>query len=92
MAPWRCLLQGAGGLPTHDEQLAALGAVIRKARRDRELSQEALAARAGTSAGHLSVIEHGGKNVQFLTVARIADALGITLSELVRVYEERMRG
>ncbi|HST38908.1 MAG TPA: helix-turn-helix transcriptional regulator [Conexibacter sp.] len=55
---------------------------IRQLRRQRELSQEALAAAAGMHPKHLSEIERGNKDPRATTVARLADALGVTVGEL----------
>lgn len=51
-------------------------------RRDRELSQEALANSAGVHPKHLSEIERGNKDPRASTVARLAEALGVPIAEL----------
>ena len=61
---------------------SSLARTIRQLRRDRELSQEALAAAAGMHPKHLSEIERGNKDPRASTVARLADALGVTVGEL----------
>jgi transcriptional regulator with XRE-family HTH domain len=62
--------------------LSPLARTIRQLRRDRELSQEALASAAGMHPKHLSEIERGNKDPRASTVARLADALGVTVGEL----------
>ncbi|MDO8213449.1 helix-turn-helix domain-containing protein [Conexibacter sp. CPCC 206217] len=62
--------------------LSSLARNIRHLRRERELSQEALAAAAGMHPKHLSEIERGNKDPRATTVARLADALGVTIGEL----------
>jgi transcriptional regulator with XRE-family HTH domain len=59
-----------------------LARTIRQLRRDRELSQEALAAAAGIHPKHLSEIERANKDPRATTVARLAGALGLTTAEL----------
>jgi transcriptional regulator with XRE-family HTH domain len=65
--------------------MALLARTIRQLRRDRELSQEALAAAAGIHPKHLSEIERANKDPRATTVARIAEALGMSAAEL---YEQ----
>ncbi|MGM9936306.1 MAG: helix-turn-helix domain-containing protein [Candidatus Ornithomonoglobus sp.] len=59
-----------------------LGKEIRKIRNSLGMSQEELAFKAGISAAHLGQIERAAKNPTVDTVAGIADALGVSLSEL----------
>ncbi len=68
-----------------DPELLALGRRLRCMRRARELSQEALAAAAGVHPKHLSEIERANKDPRATTVIRIAEALGVPVSEL---YED----
>jgi transcriptional regulator with XRE-family HTH domain len=63
-------------------ELLALGGAIRHLRRERELSQEALAYAAGVHPKHVSEIERANKDPRATTVVRLADALGVTVSEL----------
>jgi transcriptional regulator with XRE-family HTH domain len=59
-----------------------LGLAIRRARAGRSTLAQ-VAERAGLSVGLLSLIERGRGNPSIATLARLADALGITLVELV---------
>jgi transcriptional regulator with XRE-family HTH domain len=68
-------------------ELLALAAAIRHLRRERELSQEALAFAAGVHPKHLSEIERGNKDPRTTTVLRIADALGVTVAALYDLSE-----
>jgi len=61
----------------------AIAANVRAARGARGWSLEALAARAGLSKGALVGVEQGRGNPGVLTLARIADALGLPLTRLV---------
>ncbi len=49
-------------MPEHDLELIALGVVIRHQHQARNLTIEALAHKAGVSAGHLGRIERGHGN------------------------------
>jgi transcriptional regulator with XRE-family HTH domain len=74
---------------TASPQLLAFGRTVRKARRDRELSQEALADEAGLSAKHVGEIERANKDPRLTTVLKLANALELRSSELFRQFDER---
>jgi transcriptional regulator with XRE-family HTH domain len=73
-------------------QLVSLGRTIRKARRDLDLSQEALAYRAGLSAKHVGEIERANKDPRITTLLRIAAALELSAGELFALYDRRHDG
>jgi transcriptional regulator with XRE-family HTH domain len=61
----------------------ALGEVLRKARKARGESQEAVGFRAGLTGGTVSRIERGGSpGVEWETVRAVARALELRLSDL----------
>ena len=64
------------------------GNLIRALRRRQGLSQEVLSGLAGIARTHLTMIENGEKNASVDTLWRISDALGLRLSELIRMVEE----
>jgi len=66
-----------------DGRLRKLGAAIRTARHERNLSQEALADAAGIDRSHMGKIERGERNVSVLNVARVAEALNVTAASLM---------
>lgn len=71
---------------TRSEEGQRFGEEVRRLRKKRELSQEALAESAGLAADYLGFIERG-ENVPTLTVIlKLAKALGITASELLRPF------
>ena len=70
-------------------QLRAFGLTIRKARRDLDLSQEALADRAGLSYKHVGEIERANKDPRVTTVLKLAHALELRTGELFARYDER---
>jgi transcriptional regulator with XRE-family HTH domain len=71
-------------------QLVVFGLTIRKERRDRELSQEALAYRAGLSPKHVGEIELAKKDPRLTTVLKLAHGLGMGPGELFAQYEKRI--
>lgn len=67
------------------ERIAAtVAANLARLRRDRWLSIAELAHRSGISMGSLSAVEAGTANPTLVTLASIAEALGIGLEELVQ--------
>jgi transcriptional regulator with XRE-family HTH domain len=66
-----------------DQSLQRLGAAVRARRTALELSQEALADLAGVDRSHMGKIERGERNVTFLNILRIAQALTCKPSELL---------
>jgi len=73
--------------PPADEQLRALGRAIRRARRERELSQEAVAAAAGVHPNQVGRLERGEADVYTSTMLRIVSGIGVSLADVARVYE-----
>lgn len=66
----------------------AFGKTLRRERAIRAISQEQLAARAGISSQHVSLIERNAKDVRLNTLIRLAAALDLSVSELLRATEE----
>ena len=64
--------------------LRDLGAAIRATRLEQGLSQEALADAAGIDRSHMGKIERGERNVTLLNVERIAFALELSPSCILR--------
>jgi transcriptional regulator with XRE-family HTH domain len=65
------------------EELRRLGERVREQRRNRGLTQEALAEALDLSVAYVSLIERGGRNPPYTTVVAIARALGIAPSRMV---------
>jgi transcriptional regulator with XRE-family HTH domain len=61
-----------------------LGRNVREHRRRRGLSQEALAHEAGMKRAYVSDLERGTRNPSVRALARLASALGVDPSELLR--------
>lgn len=66
---------------------AALGRAVRRLREERELTQEELASRAGTTFGTVSRMESAKSAPAWWTVCKIADALDVSLTELAAAIE-----
>ena len=61
-----------------------IGKEIRRARRDRGLTQEGLARRANISLNGLAQLEQGGRtDPHYSTLSKLAGALGVSVGELL---------
>jgi transcriptional regulator with XRE-family HTH domain len=63
---------------------ARVGLNVQQARRERGLSQEELADRAGVHQTYLSGVERGRRNPTMTVLQKIAQALGLDIEDLVR--------
>lgn len=79
---WGKAMRGRRATAGPTPELLALAGAIRQLRRERELSQEALAYAAGVHPKHVSEIERANKDPRTTTVVRLADALGVAVAEL----------
>jgi ribosome-binding protein aMBF1 (putative translation factor) len=68
--------------PRRDE-LRRLGERVREQRRNRGMTQEALAEALDLSVAYVSLIERGGRNPPYTTVVSIARALGVAPAKIV---------
>jgi transcriptional regulator with XRE-family HTH domain len=73
-----------------EEKLRLLGRTIRRMRRERDLSQEAVARAAGVHPNQVGRLERGVSDVYTTTMLQVVDGLGVPLSEVARVYEQRL--
>lgn len=71
-------------------QLRAFARTLRKMRRDKDLSQEALADRSGVSAKHIGEIERANKEPGVTTALRLIDGLDVTAAEVFQQVDERL--
>lgn len=67
----------------------ALGEAIRQLRRKHGATQKGLAQEAGLTVATLSLIERGLANPTWDTVKKLGAALGVSMSELGKVADER---
>jgi HTH-type transcriptional regulator, competence development regulator len=73
-----------------DREGSAFGRTLRRARRERDLSQDALARAAGVGAKHVSELERGNKDPGLATFLRLAAGLGLTGTELMVLHERQL--
>ena len=66
------------------------GRIIGRIRVQRGMSQEVLSGLAGVARSHLAMIENGSKNANVETLWRIAAALDMRMSELMRMVEDEI--
>jgi transcriptional regulator with XRE-family HTH domain len=77
--------------PTIDAELRALAAAVREIRARQQLSQERVASRGGVGRKYVGQIERGEIIPSFAALVALANGLDVPLSELIRVYEERLK-
>lgn len=63
--------------------LVALGSALRRLRLARDISQERLALLADVDRSYVGRVERGDNNVALLTLKRLAEALNLSLAELM---------
>jgi transcriptional regulator with XRE-family HTH domain len=66
-----------------------LGGRVKRLRRRRGLTLEELAGLSGVSRAMISKLERGEKNPTLVVVAKLAEGLGVTLSQLAGMEERR---
>ena len=64
------------------------GRIIRELREQRRLTQEVLSGLAAVSRSHLAEIENGHTNANVETLWKISEALGMKMSDLIRMVEQ----
>jgi len=74
----------------NNQLLSVLGKAIRQVREDRQISQDQLATKAELDRSYVSSIENGKRNVSIQNLAKIAHSLGVSLTELVQLAEDRL--
>lgn len=70
--------------PKKSAAAQALGRALREMRGERGYAQEAFAAQAGMDRSYFGAIERGEFNVSLNTIVKLAAALGVRASELLR--------
>ena len=66
------------------EELKALGERIKRIRTEQNLVQLDLEVKTGISRADISKIENGLKNIEFITIIKIAEALEVEIVELFK--------
>jgi len=70
-----------------DKYLKEFGNAIRGIRKEKGLSQEALADLAGIDRSYMGHIERGQKNITLTKIYQLSEALDITVSEIFKRVE-----
>jgi len=73
------------------DHLVDFGQLVRRVRRERDLSQEALGRAAGLDGKHVSEIERANRDVRFTTLLQLARGLDVAPGELLTRYDEQRR-
>jgi transcriptional regulator with XRE-family HTH domain len=73
----------------HSAEHLVLGRAIREIRARRSYSQEEFGLHAGLHRNYVGALERGEINATFKTLLAVATGLGVSLSELVTLYERR---
>lgn len=72
---------------TYGNDLKRLGQRIRHLREQMELSQEVLSFRADLHRTYLSQLELGQRNPSYTTLLKLANALSINITDLLKIDE-----
>ena len=65
----------------------AFGRVLQEIRRERQISQEELGFRSGYHRTYISLLERGKKSPSLQTIFRLASALNIEASDMIKRVE-----
>ncbi len=72
---------------SEDRLKKAFGNAVREYRKKAGLSQEALAEKSGLHRTYISDIERGDRNVSLVNIRRLAKAMKIKVSDLVKAVD-----
>lgn len=80
-----------GVVRTPPDHLVLFGRLVRRVRRERDMSQEALGRAAGLDGKHVSEIERANRDVRFTTLLQLAKGLDLRPGELLALYDEQRK-
>lgn len=83
------VLPTLGGILSNDLSIT-FGTVLREIRRNAGMTQEGLGLQANLQRKYISSIELGEKQPTLLTIFKLASALNISPSELIRLVEQKV--
>ena len=75
------------GVVIMDYNYKITGQIVGRLRTQRGMSQEVLSGLSGVARSHLAMIETGSKNANVDTLWRLAQALEMKLSDLIKLIE-----
>jgi transcriptional regulator with XRE-family HTH domain len=64
--------------------LLAFGKALKQQREKNNLTQEALAYKAGFSRSYYTEVENGKRNISLINIHRLCDVLNVSISELLK--------
>lgn len=67
-----------------DSALVIFGLRLRELRQERQISQEKLALLSDIARSYVGEVERGKRNIALLNIYKLADALGVEPSELLK--------
>jgi transcriptional regulator with XRE-family HTH domain len=70
-------------MPSSTPDAHALGRAVRAIREERDISQVQLSNDTGFTQSWISQVEHGRRNASWSNIVRLAEGLGVKVSELV---------
>lgn len=70
-----------------DSFLVKLGEVLRSVREKRGYSQDSFAAECGLHRTYIGAVERGEYNVTVLTLRKITESLGVTMTDVIKAAE-----
>ena len=71
-----------------DEEV--FGILLKDVRKSKSISQEKLAEKTGLDRTFISLIETGKRNPTLTSICKLSQGLGIKVSELLKLYEEKL--
>jgi transcriptional regulator with XRE-family HTH domain len=74
------------------QELDAFARTVRRLRRERDLSQRALAVLAGLAEKHVSEIERGNREPKLSTIFKLARGLGVPPEALIAQTAAHLQG
>ena len=83
-------MAGTKRISEHDQLVLALALVIRTHRKALDISQSDLAQHSGVNRTYIADFERGARNISVNSLSRLAFTLGLSVSKVVRLAEERV--
>jgi transcriptional regulator with XRE-family HTH domain len=81
------MVKHAPRMPSKEKTQVVFGSALRAFREEQGLTQEKLAERAELHTNYVSSVERGERNLSLHNIAKLAHALGIDVSALMRCLD-----